>query len=284
MAIRYGIVVAAHPEDHSVDLVMTDDYSRLAGVQVLNSGGGAASGTNDMFVPEEKTGEEKWSISKRTAADHVAAVDFSGVMPVVVGFRYPQIGQMTFKDKNRRVQRHSSDVYSTITSTGDFEMSFPNGTFIRVGASPAHEDLTGLDVDGNWKIAKNTGAATHLRLVLGNAGAVKADLHIDPSGNVIGSFKGTGDLTFDGDVVLHAPKVTIDSPETICTGTLTVQGLLTYLAGLAGSGGAVAASITGPVNITGQTTLAGVTSNGKNVGGDHQHADSGGSGTGGAPI
>lgn len=227
MAIRIGIVVAAHPEDHSIDVIMTDDFSRIAGVQVLTSNGGIASGTADMFVPDEKTGDDKWNMAKRTGADQKVAIDFSGPMPVVVGFFYPQVGQMTFADKNRRIQRHTSDVYSTVDSAGNFELRFPNGTFIRIGATPDHEDLTGKDFDKKWAIKKNKTAATHLRLVLGNAGVVKADMHIDPSGNVTGSFAGTGDLTFAGNVALHAPQVTLDTPQLIVTGHITVGNGIT---------------------------------------------------------
>lgn len=301
MAIRIGIVVEAHPEDHSVDVVMTDDYSRLAGLQVMSHDGGEASGTANLFVPVPRDGDDKWSLAKRTSGNTKAVIDFSGVMPIVMGFLFPQIGQMTFADKNRRIERHSSDVYSTTTSTGDFELAFPNGTFLRVGASPDHEDLTAKDVDKNWAIKKNTGAATHLRLVLGNAGAVKADLHIDPTGNVTGTFQGACNLTFMGDAVVNAPNATVNTgvatinagekvelatPLVHCTAALTVDGLITGAGGMSISGGTTGATarITGDVEVVGQTVLAGVTSNGKDIGSTHRHANSGGSGTGGIPI
>lgn len=270
--MRYGIVVATHPEDHSVDLVMTDDFSRLAGVQVLSSNGNGSYGANDLYSPEERTGNDKWDVTKITTDNPVAAVDFSGHMPVVVGFRYPQVGQMTFKEKNLRVNRHPSDVYSTLNAAGDFEMRFPNGTFFRIGATPDHVDLGGQDVDGKWAIGKNTGAASHLRLVLGNGGTTKADLHIDPSGNVTGTFQGTGDLTFIGDVTVNAPNVTVNTqvatinastkvelatPLVHCTQNLTVEGVLTYKGGMVGSGGSTAAAITGNMSLNGNMALTG---------------------------
>lgn len=281
--MRIGIVVATHPEDGSVDLIMTDDYSRLAGVQVMTSSGNASAGASDLYAPEERSGNDKWDLSKVTPDNPIACVNFNGVMPIVVGFIRPQIGQSNFAEKNLRVQRHMSDVYSTLNAAGDFELSFPNGTFLRIGASPDHVDLTGQDVDGKWKIGKNTGAASHLRLVLGNGGATKADLHIDPSGNVTGTFQGTGNLTFIGDVVVNAPNVTINTqtatvnastkvelatPLVHCTQALTVEGLITGRGGL---------------NVTGQSTLQNVSSNGKNVGSNHTHLNSGGSGLGGVP-
>lgn len=270
--MRIGIVVATHPEDGSVDIVMTDDYSRLAGVQVMTSGGNASSGASDLYAPEERTGSAKWDLSKVTPDNPIACVDFSGVMPIVVGFIRPQVGQSNFAEKNLRVNRHMSDVYSTLNSAGDFELAFPNGTFIRVGATPDHVNLAGQDVDGKWAIAKNTGAATHLRVVLGNGGAVKADLHISPDGNVTGTFQGTGNLTFVGDVVVNAPNVTVNTevatinasesielatPLVHCTDDLTVDGVLTYGGGLVGSGGGTTAAITGNVSIIGDIALTG---------------------------
>lgn len=58
--------------------------------------------------------------------------------------------------------------------------------------------------------------------------------------------------------VIHAStSITLDSPQTTCTGKLTVEGLLTYQAGMAGSGGAgAAAAITGSIAVTGGNVTA----------------------------
>lgn len=307
--LRYGLVVASHPEDHSVDLVMTDDYSRVAGVQVMCDGG-LDFGRADLFCPEEKSGDEKWSMAKRSAID-VKAVVLWGRMPVVIGFLYPQIGQMTFADKNRRIDRHSSDVYETIDSAGNWERSFPNGGFIRYATTPDHENLTGKDVDGNWAITKNTGAATHLRVVLGNAGSVKFDFHTDPSGNVSVTAQGTCTLNITGDTVVNtanatlntgvatvnaSSKVELATPQVHCTqnlvvdGTALVKGAITGQGGMAitntGGGGGATATITGPVNINGDVTTTGnLTNNGKSVGSTLKVSGvQPGSGTSGNPI
>lgn len=286
MELRFGIVVEAHPQDHSVDVIMTDDFSRMAGVQVLSYNGGPDVGTADLFCPAVKSGDDKWSMARRTALDLKAAIIFGGSMPVVVGFLYPQIGQMTFPDANRRVQRHSSDVYSTVDSSGNMEVAFPNGTFFRVGTSPDHEDLTGKDFDKKWAIKKNTSAATHVRLVVGNAGAVKADIHIAPNGDLTGTFQGKGDITTVGDLTITAPHVTVNASEAAtintktatlnastkvelstplvhCTTNLTVdgnalvKGSLTYQGGMSGSGGTGStATIIGNVAITGGNVTA----------------------------
>ncbi|QOE32743.1 baseplate spike protein [Achromobacter phage Mano] len=70
--------------------------------------------------------------------------------------------------------------------------------------------------------------------------------------------------------VQAAESVTIDTPETTCTGNLTVQKKLTYLGGMAGSNntGGKAATITGGINFQGGE----LTHDGKNVGSTHTHS------------
>src|ERR1700741_2691279 len=153
MALREGIVVGAHPEDHSVDVIMADTYQRIAGIQVLSPTANSSSGTADLGVPDALDGDAKWDMSKRSGLDTIACIDFSGNMPVVVGFKFPPIGQMPFADKNRRLQRHSADVYSTVDSAGNCELAWPNGSFFLLAATPEHEDLTGKDFDKKWAIS-----------------------------------------------------------------------------------------------------------------------------------
>lgn len=267
MQIRYGVVVATHPEDHSVDLIMTDDYSRVAGVQVLTSNGNGAYGRNDLYAPEEKSGDEKWDLSKVGPKNPIAAVAFGLGMATVIGFRYPQVNQMTFGEKNLRVDRHASEVYSTLNEAGDFEMAWPNGTFVRVGATKDHVDLNGKGTDSKWATEKNTGAAMHLRFVLG---AAMVDLHMDPAGHIVLSHegnltintkgnaevningnaavnvKGTADIAVDGNTSLTTPQLTVTADES------TFDSHVTITKGLSVSGGTgAAATISGNVTVTG---------------------------------
>ncbi|WCM21353.1 hypothetical protein NDK50_07870 [Paraburkholderia bryophila] len=71
----------------------------------------------------------------------------------------------------------------------------------------------------------------------------------------------------------------VDAPTNLFTGAVTIQGLLTWLAGMAGStASGIAATITGVINFIGS-----VTSNGHAIDSMHQHTNSGGSGLGGPP-
>lgn len=82
-----------------------------------------------------------------------------------------------------------------------------------------------------------------------------------------------------GQTTLTTPKVITDSPDATNTGTLKVQGLLTYLAGLAGSGGSGAsATITGSISVvSGDVSADGHTLKG------HHHTEHDGPSTS-API
>jgi len=253
MMLRWGRVVATHPEDHSVDITMTDDGTRLAGVQVLTPSGGTRSGVSDLPTPAASEDEEgKWDITRRTESDVIAAVAYfdNMRMPVVIGFMYPQVNQMLFAEKGRRIDRHESDVYSTVDKDGNMEWSHPSGTFFRVATSADHEDLSGKDTDGNWGVDRNTDKRVHVRLQVGNGGAVKAKISIDPDGNMAIENEGNVTVATKGGVA-----IAVEGDTEITTANLKINA---------------------PVEING----ASLTHNGKNVGGTHLHPISGGSSTG----
>lgn len=73
-------------------------------------------------------------------------------------------------------------------------------------------------------------------------------------------------------VTVQAPKVTVDSPDTTCTGNLMVKGKLTYQGGMAGSGGGgAAAAITGNVQVEGNINASGSIMDGGGNSNHHSH-------------
>lgn len=98
---------------------------------------------------------------------------------VCLGFVWPHNSQMLFKDKNRSINRHPSGVYSTIDENGNTEFYHPSGAYIRIGSSEAHEDLSGKDRDGSWKI----GGASAGYIAVVQAGG-KAKLTVKPDGQI----------------------------------------------------------------------------------------------------
>jgi hypothetical protein len=207
-SLELGIVVAVYPQGQSIDVLLPDSGSRLTNVQVMVPSGSDSTGTVDLPDPGLPADDTRWDISNNAPRNIIAVIASYQGNPVCLGFLLPQVGQMTFADKNRRIMRHASDVYSSIDQFGNAELCHPSGTFGRVGTTPAHEDLTGKDFDGDWAIANNLTAAPYINVTLANGGVVKAHLQIDPSGNV----------------TLVAATVVVTAPSTI-NGTTTVNGL-----------------------------------------------------------
>lgn len=261
MSFRQGIVVATHPEDHSVDLVMVDDNSRLTGVQVMTPNGSSRSGSIDLpAVPEKKN---KWDISQRTGQDQIAIVGYVGRNPVVTGFLYPQVNQMLSKDPKMRYGRHQSDVEWLIDGEGNIQLNHPGGAYIRIGETPDKVDTAGKNADSNSKADRNTGRKVNVRIGLaGNT----VELTMTPDGNV--TFKLENDFTIEagGKGLFKAPGgITLDTPLVHCTDALTVDGLLTYRAGMTGSGGGTTAVIDGNIEVRGTSKLDGNVQAGANI-------------------
>ena len=180
--LKLAKVVKVNPGGHSVDLLFLDDGSRVPGVQVLSES--ASTNTGLVNMPEPSGGGWDAGASLTGDRDLIAVVAFYRGLPLVQGFLFPQVCQMLFDRANFKVDRHASDVYSTVDNDGNIEVFHPSGTYLRIGESAAHEDLSGQDTDGKWAITKNTGKAVHVQLTIKNGGAQKASLNIDPSGNV----------------------------------------------------------------------------------------------------
>jgi hypothetical protein len=180
----------------------------------------------DLPVPSLPPSGDKWDLNESKDRDMLAVVAFFKRLPIVIGFLYPQVSQMLFSDQNRRIERHASDVYTTIDGDGNTELYHPSGTYLRIGTAAAHEDLTGKDYDGKWKIEKNTTTAVHVQLTVKNAGSQVASVNIDPSGNVSLTHSGdlsvntagnvavtaggTMDLTSTGNMTLTAPRIDLN--------------------------------------------------------------------------
>jgi hypothetical protein len=223
-------VVDSHPESHAVDIVMMQGGRRMSGVQVMTPMAGTDIGWNDLPSPS-MIGFDATTTQVR---DILAVVAFAGHVPVVLGFLFPQVSQCLFRDKDRMVYRHASDAYVTMDKDGNTELYHPSGTYLRIGASGEHEDLTGKDYDGIWAIKKNTDAAVHVHLSVKNAGAEKCLLDIDPSGNVTLQNAGTLDATVAGNTTLTTPHVTMNTAELFVSGNIRANGTILDLASSSG--------------------------------------------------
>ncbi|HET7675830.1 MAG TPA: hypothetical protein VFL54_09940 [Gammaproteobacteria bacterium] len=227
-------VLRVHPDSHTADLILYDTGGYFEGARVLTPFATTNTGTVDLADPTEFDPKDAPGLTGNR--DMLACVIVHAHMAYVIGFIYPQVAQMMFDDHNRRISRHASDVYSTIDDDGNVEFFHPSGTYVRFGTSPDHEDLTGKDVDGEWKINKNTDKKVHLKVVVANGGEQKAAFSADPDGNVKATGKGALNADFEGDVGVSSQgeitassptKVTSDAPMTEVAGDLHVGGSVT---------------------------------------------------------
>lgn len=197
--MRTGIVVATHPEDHSVDLVMVDNGERLIGVQVATPGGSTRSGTVDLPAVPEK--QDKWDITRETGQDMKALVGFVRGQPVVAGFLYPQINQMLSRDPKLRYSRHQSDVEWMIDGDGNIQLNHPGGAYIRIGETPDKVDTAGKNADGNAKADRNTGRKVNVRVGLAGNTVV---LTMTPDGAVTFKLEQDFNIEAEGDIAMKA--------------------------------------------------------------------------------
>ncbi len=213
MSDRIGYVVATHPEDVSVDLVMADDGSRLVGVQLLSHDGSTRSGSVDLPAVPEK--QDKWDISQLTGQDMKAVVGFASGHPYIVGFLYPQINQMTLNDPKTKLHRHQSDVLTVIDGNGNIDLRHPSGFAIRIGETPDHLNPAGMNADKNLTIDRNTDRAAYFRLSTADGTAI---LTITPDGVVTINNASTlnihsgGAITMESDdsITFVAPRIDLN--------------------------------------------------------------------------
>jgi phage gp45-like len=282
VSLDLGIVTAVHPGDRSIDVVMVRDASRVAGVLVLGEMITDRSGRTDLHETGTPSDGDQWSVTAlRDQQQIVAVIGYvGGRNPVCMGFLPQQVVQMTFDRLNFRVDRHPSDVYETLDNAGNYEWHHPSGSFIRIAEDPNHEDLTGQDVDGRWKLDRNAQRAPWLSVHLKNAGTEVAKLTIDPSGNVVydhngnldGHTAGAATINIDGNATVEVGgnlaatvsgstslnstgNVDVTAPLSTVHGPLTVTGKITGQAGMAISGGG-GATVAGNVAVTGGNVTA----------------------------
>ncbi|EAB4417290.1 hypothetical protein D7B12_17825 [Salmonella enterica] len=219
MALRKGIVVAAHPEDHTVDLVLVDNYARIVGAQVQSHTASSRSGAIEL--PDVEVRQNKWDISTRTGQEVMALVDFVGPTPIVTGFLYPQISQMTHTDVKIKYHRHTSDVQTYTDGDGNMGLLHPGGAHITIGTEPYPKDFTGQNFDKNLKVDRNTDKKVFLRVALAGNVAV---LTMTPEGACTLHLDKTLDIDCTTATIKASDSIVLDTPQTHITGKVQIDG------------------------------------------------------------
>jgi hypothetical protein len=185
--IRIARVTAVHPEGQKMEVIFLDtgDYGR--DVQLMTPYGGTDFGmTTGLPAPEEEGHDfntEQWDPGKR----HInAVVATCGSVHICLGYLYPQCTHMAFtkdQDKNRLIERHTSDFVRTISDAGDMDMVHPSGAHLRIGNGGTPDDLAGRDFDGVWSLKHNKGGAVTVALA-NNSNGESTSVTLLPNGTV----------------------------------------------------------------------------------------------------
>lgn len=220
--ITLARVTAVHPETGSLDCVCIATRRRFAGVRVAQVGASTDTGRMDIPIPETGTDSSVSdpALMPLGAREVVAVIAFFGGRALCLGFLPPRTSQMHF-EAGRRIDRHQSDVYTTIDANGNVEFRHPSGTLVRISESATPEDLTGRDTDGSFAITRNTDRAPRLHVRLANGGQTKFELVATPDGNVTMTVAGaltvtapttnwTGDINVNGDITVTGGDVVAD--------------------------------------------------------------------------
>lgn len=219
MALRKGIVVDVHPGDHSVDLVLVDNYARMVGVQVQAHTASSRSGAIEL--PDVEVRKDKWNIADPTGQEVMALVDFVGPTPIVTGFLYPQISQMTHADGKLRYHRHTSDVQSYTDGEGNMGLLHPSGAHITIGIKPEPKDFSGQNVDKSLKVDRNTKSKVYLRVALAGNVAV---LTMTPEGACTLHLDKTLNVECTTATIKASDSIVLDTPQTHITGNVQIDG------------------------------------------------------------
>lgn len=200
-SLRRAQVSKYYPGANVADLVFLDDGYRCAKVPLLCD---ASTNTGTQQVADPSAPTDEFFVSRPADRTLIAIVGYVGMSPVILGFLKPTSGETFFDEPDRFVKRVGSDVYVTVDGSGNMEVAHPNGTFIRIGESADHEDLTGKDFNKRWNIRRNKGKATHLKIGVSNGGVEQASLHITPDGQVTIEANGDASINTQGNAVVNA--------------------------------------------------------------------------------
>ena len=166
-SIRLARVTYVHPEGQKMEVVFLDTGDFGRDVQCMTPYGGTDFGFTGGIPSPEKEGHDFNLEENDPGKRHIVAVvaSFQGIH-ICLGYLYPQCTQMAFTkdDKNRLVERHTSDFVRTISDAGDMDMVHPSGAHLRIGSGSTPDTLAGKDYDGVFALKHNLGGTPTVTL------------------------------------------------------------------------------------------------------------------------
>lgn len=141
-----------YPEANMVDVLLFDG-SILRKVQVASVYASSKEGAMNLPIPKyNKPMLDRdlplASTPDAAESDVFAIVGFlrdSLLMPIVLGFLFPENNELLCTEEGLYLWKHSSNVYTRISKNADVEFSHPSGFFIKVGANQTRTEIDNYD-------------------------------------------------------------------------------------------------------------------------------------------
>lgn len=157
--LRVGRVISVNQAQNTCTVAMMGGEGVLFNVPVIGGVSSTLGGTNYLPKPIKKseTDSEPIARNKRDLFVVVGFVNGSGTMPVIMGFKQPEVHQLSFDGagfENHKIERHDSDKYTRIIGDAaagvpcEEETYWPDGSYFKVwDGSSGLTDLAGKNKD-----------------------------------------------------------------------------------------------------------------------------------------
>lgn len=157
--LRVGRVIAVNQAQNTVHIAMMGGEGVLFDVPVIGGVSSTLGGSNYLPKPIRRDADdaEPTARGKRDLFVIVGFINGVGTMPVVLGFKRPEVHQLSFGGKgfeNHKIERHDSDRYSRIVGDAsegipcEEEQYWPDGSYFKVWTgSKTLTDLAGKNAD-----------------------------------------------------------------------------------------------------------------------------------------
>lgn len=197
--LRLAKVTYVHPEGQKLEVMFLDNGDFGRDVQVMSPYAGTDFGFTGGIPSPETEGLDANKTTDPNKRSIIAVIASLQGTHICLGFLFPQITHMAFtkkNDKNRMIERHTSDFYRTVDDAANMDMVHPGGASIRMGSGEAYTSLEAKDFDKRFKIQKNKTGSTTLALVNKSGGTTRVVLK--PTGDV--------EVTATGSILVKADK------------------------------------------------------------------------------
>lgn len=152
--VRLAKVCYVYPEGHQFDGLFLDTGEYCRCIQMMSPYAGTDFGFASGIPAPETEGYDENRETDPGRRNVIAVVASIATGYIGLGFLFPQVNHLAFtkeQDKNRLIERHTSDFYRTVNDAADMDMVHPGGAWMRMGLGPFPDILEGRDYDKRWK-------------------------------------------------------------------------------------------------------------------------------------